>query len=421
LIIVAACSAGEKSTHSGQQTIALTGARLIDGRGGPVLENATVIVSGDRIVSVGAGAPTPDGATVVNLQGMTILPGLIDAHVHLGGLSMGSTPPFGGRAQTDDYAVPLARSLKYGVTTVRSVGDYLDDSLAVRDAINRGELQGPRIVAGGPSFQLKGSHPNATVWGNDPTTLAEAARMPGSAEEATRMVDELAARGVDLIKVIRASIVINGAGSGQKLPWDVVEAIVIAAHRNALKVAIHIENAEDAARASELGVDDIEHLFVGRMKLEDEAAYDAPLGAIANKGIFVTPTMIANVQTSMDIEQQDLLTLTTGNKLAKRGYDRGVKLAVGSDAHEPRLHGWALLAELVLMVNDQGIPALQAIEAATKTNSELLGLSDRIGTVESGKLADLLVVAGNPAEHITDLQNVQMVIVSGKTMIDNSR
>ncbi|MCP2297962.1 Imidazolonepropionase [Nocardia amikacinitolerans] len=425
LAMAAACSGkpGSDSAPTGTQVRAFTGARLIDGRGGPAVENATVVVSGDRIVSLGAGIPTPTGAAVVDLRGKTILPGLIDAHVHLGGLPNGSSAAFGGRTLTDDYAVPRTRSLDYGVTSVRSLGDFLDDSLQVRDEVARNAVPGPRIVTSGPSFQMKGGHPNGTVWANDSTAAAEAARMPTTADEATRMVDDLAAKGVDLIKVIVSGIVFpNGAGNGQKLPWDVIAAIVTAAHRNKLKVTAHTETAEDAMRAIELGVDHIEHMYIPRSgQLTDESAYDSAFALMAERGTVVTPTMIVSAQTEQPLEEVDLRTLTAGHKLVQRAYDHGVRLAVGSDAHQPDVHGWGLLAELVMMVNDQQIPALRAIEAATKTNSEVLGLSDRLGTVEAGKLADLLVVSGNPAESITDLANVQLVIQGGKTVVDKTR
>ncbi|WP_433678288.1 amidohydrolase family protein [Nocardia sp. CA-119907] len=423
LALAAACTGSDDSAPAATRVRAFTGARLIDGRGGPAIENATVVVSGDRIVSAGAGGPTPTGAEVVNLGGTTILPGLIDAHVHLGGLKSGSSAAFGGRGLTDDYAEPRTRSLDYGVTSVRSLGDFLDDSLAVRDEIARGALPGPRIVTSGPSFQIKGGHPNGTVWANDSTAAAQAARMPTTTDEATRMVDDIAGKGVDVIKVIMSSIVMpGGKGNGQKLPWDTVAALVAAAHRNKLKVSAHIENPDDATRAIDLGVDQIEHMYISRSgPPADESSYDSAFALMADKGTIVTPTMIVNVGTTEPLAQVDLRTLTVGHTLVKRAYDHGVRLGVGSDAHEPDRHGWGLLAELVMLVNDQQVPALRAIEAATKTNSEVLGLSDRLGTVEAGKLADLLVVSGNPAERITDLANVRLVIQGGKTVVDKMR
>lgn len=420
LVFVASC---ENSADSpAPKSLALTNARLIDGTGGPVIENATVLVSGDRITAAGNGVGVPDGAEVLDLRGKTVLPGLIDAHVHLGGLATGNTPAFGGRALTDNYAEARSRSLAYGVTTVRSVGDFLTDSLAVRDEIARGAMRGPRIIAGGPSFQVKGGHPNGTVWANDPTALAEAARTPATAAEAARMVDQLATKGVDLIKVIMSSMVMPTGGNGEKLPWEVVQAIVVAAHRNALKVAVHTENAADTARAVELGVDDIEHLFISRgTPLTDESVYDDAFALMVANRTVVCPTMIVNVHTSGPQSEVNLTSLSAGNKLVKRAYDSGVTLAVGSDAHTPELHGWGLRAELVMMVNDQGIPALHALKAVTKTNAEILGLADRLGTIEKGKLADLLVVSGNPAEKITDIANVQLVVQGGKTVVDNTR
>ncbi|MEV6362204.1 amidohydrolase family protein [Nocardia asteroides] len=401
---------------------ALTHVRLIDGTGAAVVHDATVVLSGDRIVAAGTNIAVSDTAEVIDGQGMTVLPGLIDAHVHLGGRTANSGPAFGGKDLTDNYAAVRQRSLQYGVTTVRSLGDFLDDSLALREDTAQGRVLGPRIVASGPSFQIKGGHPNGTVWANDTTTLANAARMPGTPAEASQMVDELAAKGVDVIKVIRSSMVMPTGGSTEKLPWNTVEAITTAAHRNNLKVAVHVEDPEDTLRAVEIGADDIEHMYVARTQpLADESVYDDAFRLMAANGTVVTPTMVVNVHSDTPLDQLDLRTLTAGNKLIRRAFDHGVTLAVGSDAHVPDLQGRSLHAEIVMMVNDQGIPALSALEAATSTNATLLGLSDRLGTVEAGKLADLLVVSGNPAENIVDLQNVRMVIQGGKIVVDNTK
>ncbi|MEU6665962.1 amidohydrolase family protein [Streptomyces sp. NPDC046727] len=396
-------------------TLALTGALLIDGTG-RAIQNATVLVDDNRIAAVGPEVTVPAGADVVDLTGKTLMPGLIDAHVHLGGLGFGVRPSFGGRKATDDYARPRLDALRHGVTTQRSLGDFLTDTLAVRDDIEKGALPGARIVTSGPSFQVEGGHPNGTVWGNDPIALAEGARLPGTPADATRMVAELADAGVDLIKIIISDNAFMRPPQPElKMDWAVTEAIVKAAHEHALRVAAHAENVVDALKAVLAGVDDIEHLVMREPDLSDSGTFEKLFSQMAANGTYLVPTMTAHQRAGADV---DPTTLTYGNKLVKQAFDAGVRLGVGSDAHSPGLHGWKLYHELVMLVHDQGIPALTALTAATGVNAELLGISDRVGTVTPGKLADLVVVDGNPLDDITAIGKVDRVWRDGRLATD---
>ncbi|MFH8559457.1 amidohydrolase family protein [Streptomyces sp. NPDC017988] len=392
--------------------LALTGALLIDGTGSAPVEQATVIVDGDRIATAGAGIAVPEGATEIDLTGKTVLPGLIDAHVHLGGLGFKAVPSFGGRKATEDYARPRLDAVRHGVTTQRSLGDFLTDSLTVRDAIEKGALPGARIVTSGPSFQVKGGHPNGTVWGNDPTARAEGARLPESPADARRMVAELADAGVDLIKIIISDNEFMQPPQPElKMDWAVTEAIVEAAHQHALRVAAHAENVTDALKAVQAGVDDIEHLVMREPDLSDTSAFEELFSLMADRGTLLVPTMVAHQRVG---EETDPTTLSYGNTLVKQAFDAGVRLGVGSDAHSPGLHGWKLYHELVMFVRDQGIDALTTLTAATGGNAELLGIDERLGTVTAGKIADLLVVDGNPLQDITAIGKVDRVLLAGR-------
>jgi enamidase len=393
-------------------TLALTGALLIDGTGSAPVEQATVLVDGDRIAAAGAGIAVPEGATVIDLTGKTLLPGLIDAHVHLGGLGFQTVPSFGGRKATEDYARPRLDAVRHGVTTQRSLGDFLTDSLAVRDDIEKGALPGARIVTSGPSFQVKGGHPNGTVWGNDPASRAEGARLPESPADAHRMVTELVDAGVDLIKIIISDNEFMQPPQPElKMDWAVTEAIVEAAHQHALRVAAHAENVTDALKAVRAGVDDIEHLVMREPDLSDTSAFEELFSLMADRGTFLVPTMVAHQRVG---EETDPTTLSYGNTLVKQAFDAGVRLGVGSDAHSPGLHGWKLYHELVMFVRDQGIDALTTLTAATGGNAELLGIDERLGTVTAGKIADLLVVDGNPLQDVTAIGKVDRVLLGGR-------
>jgi enamidase len=398
---------------------ALTNALLIDGTGAPAAPRATVVVTGTTITAVGDATVIPPGARVVDLQGRTLLPGLIDAHVHLGGGGFGGGARFSGRASSDDYAAPRADALRYGVTTQRTLGDYTHDSIAVRDEIDAGRLRGARIVTSGASFQVRGGHPNSTVWANDENVMREAGRFPTTPEEAVQAVKELAEAGVDLIKIIISNNAFGGAPKPElKFPWELTEAIIAAAHEIGLPVAAHVEKRSDALRAVRAGVDNIEHLVFSMFDDKDEEAYDELFALMARNGTYLGATMVVRQHAApVDV---DPLTLHYGTQVVRRAFDAGVRISVGSDAHAPGQHGKRLFDELVMMVNDQGIPALAALTAATQTNSELLRRSWAIGTITPGKLADLLVVDGNPLEQITDLAKVHLVVLGGDIAVDNA-
>ncbi|MFB8003712.1 amidohydrolase family protein [Nocardia sp. NPDC056000] len=398
---------------------AYTHALLIDGTGTPALADATIVVTDGEITAAGTDVRVPADAKIVDLGGRTVLPGLIDAHVHLGGLGFGNTPAFGGRAETDDYAAARSGALRHGVTTERSLGDFLTDSLAVRDEIERGELIGPRLFTSGPSFQVEGGHPNGSVWFNDPVALREAARVPTTAEEARHAVHELADAGVDLIKIIISNNAIFGPPRPElKMPWDITAAIIDAAHARALRVVTHTETLADALQAVRAGSDDIEHLLMRAPEPLDPSAFDELFELMAERGTYLVATMVAHQHESTP--ETDARTLRYGNHLIKRAYDRGVTLGVGSDAHSAGMHGWALRNELIMMVHDQGIPAADALVAVTRTNAELLGYADTIGTVEAGKRADLLIIDGDPIADITALANIHQVLRDGVVVVDNA-
>lgn len=401
-------------------SLVFTNARVIDGTGAPTIAGATIVVAADKILDIGTDVEVPAGADVVDLNGKTVVPGLIDAHVHLGGLGFTSRPSFGGSAATDHYSVPRTTALRHGVTTQRSLGDFLHDSIRLREDVASGSVAGSRLVTSGPSFQVEGGHPNATVWGGDPTVVREAARMPRTRSEAEQMVGELAEVGVDLIKIIISNNAIMGPPRPElKMPWHLVEAIVTAAHDADLVVAAHTEEVADAREAVEYGVDDIEHLLMHDPEQLDDRAVEQLFTLMAERGTYLVPTMVAHHNRGATPET-DPRNFKYGNSIVKRAFESGVRIAVGSDAHTAGMHGWNLRNELVMMVHDQGIAPLAAISAATKTNAELLGVADRFGTVEAGKVADLLIVSGDPVLDITAIGNVELVVQNGRVVVDTS-
>lgn len=407
---------------SAKGCLAFTQAYLIDGSGAPPLENASVVIKGQQIIAVGQQVEIPADARVIDVQGKALMPGLIDVHVHLGDTVINSSAhrgerTFGGAAFSHNYRYARETLLKYGVTTVRSLGDYLDDILQLRQDIADGRIIGPRVFTSGPSFQQRGGHPGSTVWHDDPQTLAQAARLPVSPDEARQMTDELAARGVDVIKIIiSASHLGKGQDAGWQLPWPVIAAIIDQAHFHRLPVAAHTESVDDALKAVGLGVNQIEHLslFKGNAAI-DEAKTDRLFRMMRDKGVYLDATMIVGSFGFRPIDQVALNTLSFGNQLVGKAWRHGVKISAGTDAGAPELvFGWATHAELYMMVHDQGIPPLEAIKAATLTSAELLGQKATSGSVTPGKLADLLIIDGRPDRNIADLAQIDSVWLGGK-------
>lgn len=399
--------------------LAFKNALLIDGTGREPQKNVNLIIDNKKIVAVGTNIKIPESAVVIDLEGLTILPGFIEAHLHMGGITkianLRSTS-FGGSFLTNNYEDLRMSTLKCGVTTVRSCGDYLDDAVKLRNAIENDEFVGPRIITCGRSFQQKGGHPGSTVWRNDPKILHAAAALPDTAEEAIAIVRELAKAGVDFIKIIINNInLVTLKESVPKISFDIVKAITDEAHKYGLLVAAHCENIQDALKAVNLGVDNIEHLIIPypeQIEINEEVLNDL-FSLMVEKGTYLTPTaVVSKIHGNNDSHMT--------NYIFKKAFDAGVKITMGTDSGAPGVHhGEALHFELDIMVNQIGIPPLDIIKAVTKTNSELIGKSNIIGTIEKGKLADLLIISGNPTEDISTTKNVKMVIKNGEIIIDN--
>ncbi len=431
-------------------TFLIRGARIFVGDG-KVIENGSVLVRGGKIAQIFEGQ-TPDPKTLnaetVEAAGKTILPGLIDVHVHLGapgGIYQDWSKYDANKAMLRN----LAAYLYSGITTVRSVGDGLDGVLKVRSTVNSGEMLGAELFTCGPMFTAPGGH-GTEYSKNLPPAIRSAfekqtTRIPTSAAEAQQQVDELKARGVDCIKAILEA----GAG-GQvfnRLDTSLFDAIAQQAHADSLPLAVHTGDARDVADAVQAQANSVEH---GSFR---ERIPDALFEQMTKQGTYYDPTLSvgeafkdfaagkdALLKRSL-VQQVAPADLITGTEEAlnsaeaepirkslaeyptdmqtaidnlKRAHAQGVLLVTGTDAGNLLvIHGPTVQHELELWVQ-AGIPPAVALQAATWNAALLLGAENKIGSIVAGKDADLLVVDGNPLEDITATERISMVVFKGE-------
>ena len=429
------------------QTVLIKNARVFTATG-VVIEGGSVLVKAGKIAEIYTG-PAPDAKTLSALEiegtGKTLMPGLIDVHIHLG--SPGGF--YEDQKKYQDQTLPTKRLKAYlysGITTVKSVGDWVDAVLPLRDKVRRGEILATEFNTVGPLFTVAGGHPTELLKMMPETMRAYGAsqfvRLPKSAEEARQMVRELKLKGVDGIKAVLES----GTANTPMVRMDVAILKAICAEGKALglTVVVHTSKAVDVRDAFEAGASGVEHGSANE-RLPDEL-----LAKMATSGFFYDPTMsvfegmrmmVQNDFTRLDdsLLQQavpmDLLKST--RKLIvdpalvgrykefaprmnearvnlKRVFDAGVKLVTGSDAGNPlTFHGPTVQEEIELWVA-AGIPADKALVAATRTSAELLGQANRIGTIEKGKDANLLLVDGDPLKDVKSLSRISMVMLKGE-------
>jgi len=431
-------------------TYLIRGALIFVGDG-KIIENGTVLVQAGKIAEVYDGAgPDPKSvkAEVIEAQGKTILPGLIDAHVHLGA-------PGGFYPDTSKYDPEksmlrdLAAYLYSGVTTVRSLGDGLNIVRKVRSSVNGGEALGAELFTCGPLFTARGGH--GTEYFNDlPENIRENAekqftRLPSSAEEARQQVDELRKQGVDCIKAVLEA----GAGGRvfHRLDTGLFDAVAQAAQADDLPLAVHTGDARDVADAVQAQANSIEH---GSFR---EAIPDEQFERMAKQGTFYDPTLsvgeglkdfaagktsllkrslvqqvgppelLEGTEDAMASTETEPVRTALGRypidmKIAidnlKRAHQHGVSLVTGSDAGNFLvIHGPTVQHELELWVQ-AGIPAAVALRAATFNAARLLRAEKRIGSIQPGNDADLLVVDGNPLADITATERISLVVFKGE-------
>ena len=372
----------------------------------------------------GFSAPPP-GARVVDLRDRFVLPGLIDSHVHL------DSDKAGAEAQLSDVtdsvprrayeaAVNARKTLYAGFTTVRNLGDRGGVTLALRDAIARGDMVGPRIVDAGSSISTTSGHMDGRLgYAEEMHVAIPHDNVCDGPESCRRAVRAQIARGVDVVKIATTGGVNSriGVGVGAQMFADEARALVETAHLYGKKVAVHAHGADGIALALKAGADSIEHGTLLdeagiRLFLRTGAYYVPTLSTVNgyNERLAANPNAYAR-EVRAKIEWRIKIT----GKALRKAVPRGVKIAFGTDAGVSK-HG-RNAQEFALMVKHGMTPAA-AIKAATTGAADLLGLAAEVGTLERGKRADLIAVSGNPLRDVTTLERVQFVMKDGAVVID---
>ncbi|HUU14894.1 MAG TPA: amidohydrolase family protein [Terriglobia bacterium] len=395
--------------------VAVKAAHLVDVKAGRVLDQQIVLITGDKIERVGAanGFAVPAGATVIDLGSATLLPGLIDCHVHL------TSDPEDSGLRALEISVPRealtgaknARlTLEAGFTTVRNVGAKGYSDVALRDAIEAGDLPGPRMMVSGPALGITGGHCDENHLAPEFNYHDEAVADGVSAVMAkTREVIKYRA---DVIKFCASGGVFSKGdlpGSEQYSPAE-MSAIVTEAHRLGRKVAAHAHGSLAIVDASNAGVDSIEH-----GSLIDEEG----IRAMKRNGTYLVADIynddfILGEGKKYGFTDEMITKERSIGRQQREGFRKaalaGVKLAFGTDAgvypHGDNAKQFAYMVKY-------GLTPIQAIQSATVNAADLLGWSDRVGSIEPGKFADLIAVEGNPLTNVTVLEHVKFVMTGG--------
>jgi imidazolonepropionase-like amidohydrolase len=404
------------------KTVVLKAARMFDGKSDAVVKPGVVVVSDGKIAAAGPNAAIPAGAEVIELGDATLLPGFIDAHTHL---TMSPTEDW-KQDKLDslqktvaekalDASVNARKTLLAGFTTVRDVGstDYID--VGLRNAIRNGKVIGPRMLVSVHAIGATGGHCDASgyragLFGRESGPLDGVINGADQAREAVRLDHKY---GADMIKVCATGGVLSAtdAVDTPQLTQEELNAIVDEAHALRLKTAAHAHGAEGAKRAIRAGIDSIEH---GSF-LDDEA-----LDMMKQRGTYFVPTLMAvqGLQERFDaglylppaIAEKAHAAIAAIRATFRRALAKGVKIGLGTDA---AVYPHGRNAEEFHQMVDLGMKPVEALKAGTSHDAELLGLTDKIGTLEAGKLADVVAVPGDPVENIRQVEKVFFVMKEG--------
>jgi imidazolonepropionase-like amidohydrolase len=425
------------------EPIAIRGGVLIDGTGRPPVVNSIIIIEDGKISQIfreGEGA-IPDQARIVEAAGRYILPGFVDCRVGLVIESSGAATSF------KEFTPPrivrdLRANLYWGVTTIRSVGDSLHLIMRLRDSEQNGSATSPRLYVVGPVFTAVGGYPAAFL---PPSVAAEATRQLNDLPRVKETIQELAAEKVDMV-----TVVYDGGNQWNlypKLSLDLLQEIIREAHKLNLRVSARIGTVSELKDAVRAGVDGIEH---GATELLDDEAIQLML----QHGTYYCPNLAASHMGMKSIEEIDeMLCLDsvrrtvseeiieglaqhqgfifdakrnpqifdylgsiwqTRQKNLQYALKSGVKIALGTGAGESAIfHGLAIHDEMFLMV-DSGASPMQTLVAGTQTTAAFIGADKLIGTLEVGKLADILIITEDPLKDISATRNIELVIKGGK-------
>ena len=414
-LMLVLASAAAQSTAPVRHVVIHAG-HVLDVKTGDTLTGQAIVLEGDKIVSVGpaSAAKAPADAQIIDLPNATVLPGLIDAHTHLtydvnqvGYASLGISVP----RQALTGAKNARATLLAGFTTVRNVGASGYSDVALRDAINDGDVPGPHMLVSGPALGITGGHCDENLLPFEFHYQAEG--VADGIEAVQHKVREVIKYGADVIKICATGGVMSKGDdpNASQYTLEEMKAIVVEAHRLGRKVAAHAHGAEGVRWASIAGVDSIEH---GHL-MDSES-----IATLKKNGTYLVPTLYL-----MDWNRENLakrnapdyvvrkmqMVMGHGESIMKEAFAAGLKVGLGTDAavypHGLNAHELGVYVRL-------GMTPLQAIQTATINDADLLGWSNKVGTIEAGKWADIIAVDGDPLKDVTTLEHVRFVMKGGE-------
>jgi imidazolonepropionase-like amidohydrolase len=418
------------------QTTALTHVRVIDGAGGAPLEDATVVIEGNHIRSVQAGSgAVPSGAKVLDLHGDTIIPGIINAHGHLALIADGQNSPTSYTAE--NVLAELRQYESYGVTTMLSLGLNRDLLYSIREQQRQGKLDGATVFTADRGIGVPDAAPGLPA-------APDQIYRPATTAEARAAVDAMAKRHADIVKVWVDSL----GGTKPAMSPEVYRAVIEEAHKHHLRVAAHIYYLADAKSLVNDGVDVLAH------SVRDKPVDQELIEAMKRRGVRYIPTFTVDESFFIYAEHPGFMQLNffkdalspavltmlnsdaysqkvdqdpktaqhkadfamVGQNL-KTLFDAGIQVGFGTDsgAYPTRIPGFSEHRELEDMVH-AGLTPMQAIVCATSSNAALLGIGATRGTLRPGKRADLIVLAANPLDDITNTRSIVTIFHDGRTV-----
>jgi imidazolonepropionase-like amidohydrolase len=416
---------GRAADQANPTLIAIRAAHMIDGKTDSVVDNPVILVAGGKITKVGVALAIPPEAKVIDLADLTLLPGLIDAHTHLLSEMDGTNVSLQdvemlkivatqSTAERALLGAKLGREdLEAGITTVRDLGNSgVNGDVALRNAINRGWLPGPRMLVSTRALAAQGGQFGRLIPESQKIIEQEYVIVQGP-ESARQAVRQALYDGANCIKVI-----VNGTPANVTL--DEMKAIVEEAHASGVKVAAHATNDKTTRIAVDAGVDSIEHAYV---------IADDTLKLMAQKHIFMVPTD-GTLQEYLDMSfgtrqptpeeraqmEKDVKPYVDGNRdRLQRARKFGVPIASGSDMYltMPNENRGQASLDVIDAYVDEGMTPIEIIHAATSSAAELLGWKDRLGTLEAGKYADIIAVPGDPLKDVSALKHARFVMKGG--------
>lgn len=407
-LLLACATAAANETN-----IAIKAAHMVDVRSGTLVDDAVILIRGERITAAGSKLAIPAGTQVIDLGNKTLLPGLIDAHTHITG-----NPEDAGYSiiakSIPRITLAGARNalttLRAGFTTIRDVGADGYTDIGLRDAINDGDVPGPRILASGPPLGITGGHCDDTM--HAPEYKSSALGVADGVDEALKVTRRNIKYGADVIKICATGGVLSFGDDPRTSQYTLEElkAIISDAHRLGRKTAAHAHGGDGIKLSVLAGIDSIEHgSYIddeGIKLMKEHKTYLVPT-------LYLGDWLIENaeaIKLPKPLLEKAKVVLPLARVNIGKAIKAGVPIAFGTDAavypHGLNAREFAVLVKL-------GMTPAQAIRTATVNASDLLGWSDKVGSIEAGKYADLIAVDGEPLKDVRALEQVQWVMKGG--------